>query len=315
MNEADYDGPTFEAPDNAIVVGGGLAAIDVAKVLMLETTRAALRERGIDVDLIELEVKGIPKTLERHDLSFEDLGLEGCTIFYRRRKEDMPLVAFPDGATPEQQAKVCNSRAKLLQKAIDKYRFKVEGLSAPEDLLVENDRLVGLRFRRTRAEAGRITPTDETFDRRASCVISSIGSIPLPIEGIELDGELFRFADWDLGRLAGFPTVFSAGNIVTGKGNIIASRKHAKYVTESMVESMLGLSDEDPENKAGLVDVVHGRIDESISEIAAEIASKPAITDEALAEVRERVAKRQRTVGYDADFDSWIQRVTPPDFE
>ena len=83
-DEPGYDGPVFEPRDGALVVGGGLASIDVVKVLMLETTRAKLRERGIEVDLVEMEVKGIPKTLERHGLAFEDLGLEGCTLFYRR---------------------------------------------------------------------------------------------------------------------------------------------------------------------------------------------------------------------------------------
>ncbi|HEX2486898.1 MAG TPA: FAD-dependent oxidoreductase, partial [Myxococcota bacterium] len=51
--EAAYHGPRFEALDRALVVGGGLASIDVVKVLMLETTRARLAERGIDVPMIE----------------------------------------------------------------------------------------------------------------------------------------------------------------------------------------------------------------------------------------------------------------------
>ena len=105
-NEAGYRGQVFEPRDGAIVVGGGLASIDVVKVLMLETTRAKLRERGIEVPMVELEVKGIPKILAGHGLAFEDLGLAGCTLFYRRRAEDMPLVEIPDGATPERAAKV-----------------------------------------------------------------------------------------------------------------------------------------------------------------------------------------------------------------
>src|SRR5262245_13892435 len=48
-NEKGYRGPVFEPRDGALVVGGGLASIDVVKVLMLETTRARLRERGIEV--------------------------------------------------------------------------------------------------------------------------------------------------------------------------------------------------------------------------------------------------------------------------
>jgi len=315
MNEAGYDGPTYETPDGVIVVGGGLASIDVAKVLMLETTRAALRERGIEIDMIELEVKGIPKILKSHDLEFEDLGLEGCTLFYRRRQDDMPLVEIPDGATPEREAKVRNSRAKLLQKAMEKYRFKIEDLCMPDTLIVEDGRLAGLRFRRTRAEGGKVIPTDETFECRGPYVISSIGSIPLPIEGIETKGELYRFTDWDLGRLEGFPTVFSAGNIVTGKGNIIASRKHAKQVTETMVESFLGLPKDGHAGEAGLADALHEGIHETASGIATEIQAQPKIGDEALATIRSRVAERQRAVGYDGDFKTWIEKVTPPDLE
>ena len=203
-NEKAYRGPVFEPRDGAIVVGGGLASIDVVKVLMLETARAKLRERGIEVPMVELEVKGIPKILAGHGLAFEDLGLSGCTLFYRRRAEDMPLVEVPDGATPERAAKVLASRGKLLEKAMEKYRFKVQPLCAPDGLIVENDRLAGLRFRRTRAEAGKLIPSDETFEARGPYVISSIGSIPEPIEGIETKGELFRFTDWELGRLDGY---------------------------------------------------------------------------------------------------------------
>ena len=50
--------------------------------------------------MIELEVKGIPKIARASTASqFEDLGLEGCTLFYRRRAEDMPLVEMPEDAT------------------------------------------------------------------------------------------------------------------------------------------------------------------------------------------------------------------------
>ena len=164
-NEADYRGQRFEPRDGALVVGGGLASIDVVKALMLETVRAKLRERGIDEPMLELEVKGIPKVLARHGLEFEALGLEGCTLFYRRDLDDMPLVEMPDDADEKRAEKVRGSRRKLLEKAMEKYRFKVEPLCAPEGLLIEGGRLAGLRFRRTRMEKGRPVPTEETFER------------------------------------------------------------------------------------------------------------------------------------------------------
>lgn len=310
-HEEGWDGQRFEAKDGTLVVGGGLASIDVAKLLMLETTLAKLRERGIELDLIELELKGIPKSLAKHDLRFEDLGLEGCTIFYRRRPEDMPLVGVPDGASDERIAKVQTSRKRLLEKAMEKYRFRLEPLSAPDALLTENDRVVGLRLRRTRLEGGRVIPTDETYERRGSCVISSIGSIPEPIPGIEMKGELFAFTDWDLGRLDGFPNVFSVGNVVTGKGNIVASRKHAVEVYDAALESYLGLGEDGHRAEAKLPIEATEHAQQQAERIAEVIGRAEAPSPETIATILERTRARQEAVGYDGDYAAWIAKMTP----
>ena len=311
--ETGYDGPRYETPDGALVIGGGLASIDVAKALMLESTRAALRERGIEVPVLELEVKGIPKILAAHDLAFEDLGLAGCTLFYRRSGDDMPLVEIPEGATPERTEKVRNSRRKLLQKAMDKYRFNFEPLCMPDGLLVEDDRLVGFRFRRTKMEDGRPVPTDETFERRGPLTVSSIGSIPEPIDGIAMKGELFAFSDWDLGRLADYPTVFSAGNVATGKGNIIASRKHARLVSETISAAFLGLGEDGHAGEEATLDAATSAARETATAIANEIKQQPAIDADTLEALRARVRARQQSVGYDGNFETWITRHTPND--
>ena len=101
-------------------------------------------------------------------------------------------------------------------------------------------RLLALLNDWTLTEDGRVKMTDETFETRGPVVISSIGSIPEPIEGINMNGELFDFQDWDIGRLESYPTVFSVGNVVTGRGNIVASRKHATHVSEAAIEAYLG---------------------------------------------------------------------------
>ncbi len=311
--EKGYDGPRFVPEDDVMVVGGGLASIDVAKALMLETVRAALAERGIEEPMLELEVKGIPKVLARHGLAFEDLGLVGCTLFYRRRVEDMPLVEIPEGADAARTEKVRGARRKLLEKAMEKYRFRFEPLSAPDGLLVEDGRLVGLRFRRTRIEDGRVVPTDETYERRGRYVISSIGSIPEPIPGIPMRGELYDFADWDLGLLPDHPSVFSAGNVVTGKGNVVASRKHAARVAEEVIEAFLGLGDEAHAGEESLLEEVGANVD--LEHLVAHLHAVPphgAAEREALLR---RVRERQLEVGFDGDYRAWIERVTPPDLE
>ena len=310
-NEAAYDGEVFVPLDGALVVGGGLASIDVAKVLMLETTRAKLAERGIEVSNLDLEVKGIPKILAAHGLEFDDLGLEGCTIFYRRRTEDMPVVEIPEDADEKRREKVMTARGRLIGKATEKYRFKIEPLSAPDALLVEDGQVVGLRLRRTEVGGGRVTPTDETYERRGSCVVSSIGSIPEPIPGIDMKGELFAFTDWDIGRLEGHPNLFSVGNVVTGKGNIVASRKHAGQVYEAAIESFLGLAEDGHAEEAAL-DVGAG---EQAQAVADAIGSAEPLGAEAAAAVLARVHDRQKAVGYDGDLRGWLAKVTPEDME
>lgn len=306
----DLPNARYEILPGAIIVGGGLASIDVAKIHTLEATVRELAKRGIETDVVELEVKGIPKILSGHGLAFEDLGIVPPTIYYRRRVEDMPLMSAPEGADAARIAKVEAGRMRMLEKSTEKYCFKLQPLSAPEALLVENGRLVGLRFRRTKMENGRLSMTDETFEARGPVVISSIGSIPEPIEGIAMKGELFDFKDWEIGRLEGYPTVFSVGNVVTGKGNIVASRKHATQVSEAAVEAYLGVGGEDrsaaAEARPGMPEA-----DFTADQVLASLGNAKPPSDEQIAKLRERVAKLQRAVGYD-DYKSWKEKVGAP---
>jgi NADPH-dependent glutamate synthase beta subunit-like oxidoreductase len=286
-HEKGYEGPQFPIADDTLVVGGGLASIDVVKVIQLELALRALRARGIEEDLVETEVSGIPDTLEKHGLRWEELGLRGCTLYYRRAPEDMPLVEIPDGANEKVREKIAKSRLRVLEKAQEKYLFRIEPFHAPVAPLSEGDRLVGVRFARTRKEGDRLVTTDERVDVRAPLVISSIGSIPEPLPGIEQKGELYAFEDAELGRLAAWPGLVSVGNVVTGKGNIVASRKHAARVGKHVAAEWEKLA----------------------QSLASDAPLAPARREALLARVR----ARQAAVGY-TDYRSWIASVTPPEF-
>ncbi len=284
QHEPGYSGPRYEIPDAAIVVGGGLASIDVVKVVQLVTTRDALARRGIQEDILAMEAAGIPETLARHGLTWEDVGLRGCTLFYRRRIEDMPLTELPPNARPEQIEKAGAVRRRILEKAQSKFLFRVEPLAMPVGLLVEGDRLVGLRFARTRVDAsGRaeVVPGEE-WEVRSELVISSIGSIPAPIEGLAMEGELLRIEDFERGKVADYEHVFGCGNAVTGKGNLVASRRHGAQVAAHLAQRLDACANgnHSPERTAAL-----------------------------LARVRER----QRAVGFES-YRSWIERVRPEGF-
>ena len=286
--EQGYRGPQFEIPDQAVVFGGGLASIDVVKILMLETVNAALAKRDIDVDIIELERKGIAKTLETHDLSLADLGLGGCTLYYRRRKVDMPLAEVPEGATPERVAKVEHVRAKILDNAMKKYLFNYQERTLPVSTLVDDGRLVGLTCVRTEIVEGRAKPLfDTAFELRAPFIVSSLGSVPEPLSDLEMSGDYYRIVDEATGAIEGFDNVFGAGNVVTGKGNIRVSRKHAAFVGEHLVKDVL-------------------------DSVSSHLRSRPALSADQVTSIRKRVKERQQAIGYQ-DYGSWIQSVTAPD--
>ena len=151
---------------------------------------------------------------------------------------------------------------------------------------------------------------DPVGRRRGRCVVSSIGSIPDPIPGLPTKGELLAFDDWDLGRMHAFPTLFGAGNVVTGKGNIVASRKHATQVSEAAVEAYLGVGGED---RAAALEArpMIPEADVTADRVLATLGNAKPPSAEQIGRLRDRVAALQRAVGY-GDYKSWMEKVGPP---
>lgn len=96
-HEPDYNGKIYKLKDNAIILGGGLASLDVVKVFMIELVKAKLKKSyNINEDLFTLEKYGIDKVLDKHNLSYKELKIDGVTLVYRRNVEDMPLKSPKD---------------------------------------------------------------------------------------------------------------------------------------------------------------------------------------------------------------------------
>ena len=123
-------GEDFPIHDDAIVIGGGLASIDVCKILNLELYARALEDRGVAVDIEQMEVRGIPRTLEAHGFTPDDLKIRGCTLFYRRGKEDMPLENITN-PTAQRLEKIKGTRVKIMDKVIRKYLVRFQPNAIP----------------------------------------------------------------------------------------------------------------------------------------------------------------------------------------
>jgi ferredoxin/flavodoxin---NADP+ reductase len=283
-------------------------------VLQIETVHAALAERGIDEDMLKLEAEGVPAVLDEHGFTWQQLGLRGATLCYRRRIEDMPLAEIPEGADEARIQKFEATRRRILEKAMQKYLFNVLPLRMPVALVTRGDRLVGLKLQRTRVENGQAKPVEGAVeDYLTPMVISSIGSVPEPMSGVEHDGMLYRYVDNDLGRLGGYDTVFSTGNVVTGKGNIIASRRHSVRVTGHVIENFLGLGNGKQEGEDALLSPAASDAVETASRVVERLHQRPPMTPEAVASLLARVEARRQAVGFTMPYRAWLEQMTPPD--
>jgi ferredoxin--NADP+ reductase len=310
-NEKDYNGQRYETPDEAVVVGGGLASLDVVKVLQLENYERALKTRGIQASMHELE-KSIPEVCKKHGIKPEELGVKGCLLIYRRREQDMPLAQPPDNATPEQIAKTEQVRQKMLRLARDKYLFRVQDRRLTTGIVVENGRLAGLRVVETKIEGRKAEPIPGSeHELRTPLVVSSIGSVPEKLSGINMSGEYYTFTGEDLPRYTGMDRVFGVGNVVTGQGNIRVSLVHSQKVTKRVADYMKG-SDGNTLAEAGSAEQ---QVATAMETIGKQIEVIPPLSDDQMAAVERRVQALQQKAGFTSDYDSWIAKVTPPDLE
>jgi ferredoxin--NADP+ reductase len=312
-NEKSYSGPRYETPDESLVVGGGLASIDVVKVLQLENYERALKARGIPADMHELE-KGIPAACKKYGIDPASLGVKGCLLIYRRREQDMPLAQPPDNATADQIAKTEQVRQKVLRLAQDRYLFRFQDRRMTTGLVVENDRLVGLKVAETKVEGRKAEPiAGSEHELRAPLVISSIGSVPEVLPGVAMKGEYYTFVGDELPRYAASDHVFGVGNVVTGQGNIRVSLVHSQKVTNRLIESYL-VGDGD-KALSGLYAAAETRAAAQASAVEERVKDFPPLSKAEVAAIEARIRAVQERAGYTADYDSWIAKVTPPDLE
>jgi hypothetical protein len=309
--EKNYDGPRYDLTPGAIVVGGGLASIDVVKVLQIEMTLAALKARGIASDMLALEREGIEPVLNASGLKYGDLGVAPCKLYYRRRVLDMPLSDIPPDAPAKRAEALRQARAKILDKAQRKFLFEFQELRAPSGVVVENGAVVGVNFSRTEVADGQVRIVQEGAESaRAPLTISSIGSIPEPIPGIAQKGEVYIYVDQKIGLLMDGPTaVFAAGNVLTGKGNIKDSLDSGAEIGTRVAEAYLGLSGEE-------FKIAEGARKEAASsggKIAGALSTREKIAPDGVASLLRRVRERQHAVGYEGNYRAWLAKVTPPD--
>ena len=236
-HEKDYKGKQVNVVDNALVIGGGLASIDVCKITQLELVKQKVESKIKNFDIVEMEHKGIPKYLSENNINYKDLGIVGTRLIYRRNIDNMPITTIPDGLEKDMIEKRKIARRKVLSNMQDKYLFDVLECTQPIDIVVEDDKLVGLKTISNEVLNGKLVPIENSEKIiNADLFISSIGSLPEPIEGVPMNGSTYDIVDQESGKFNDYEKLHGMGNAITGQGNIKASRVSAKTVSDLTID-------------------------------------------------------------------------------
>ena len=306
-HEPNYFDRQYEIHDNALVVGGGLASLDVVKILMIESVQRALKQRGHEVSMFTLD-RSIHKVLDDLGYTLDSLGLKGCVLCYRRGAADMPLSPLPT-ETAEQKEKSRAVSQKILDNFQNKYLFRFEPFLVPVDKIVDGDRLGGLVFQKTKLENGKVIaiPNTET-EFNSPLIISSIGSLPDPIPGIPSVGSVFKIVDSKTCQIEGYDNVYALGNAVTGRGNIAESQKHGKKVSLEVMEAQLDWLEDDLKQ---LLRDQEKIIDENVTQIIKKINTEKPMPDQVIKSILDRTKKLQEKAGYDGHYSNWVKKHLP----
>lgn len=300
----NYSGPVYEVQPGTIVVGGGLASLDMVKLIQLELVTKALKERGIEVDQVEMEHHGIHKKLEEHGLSWDGLGIKPARLYYRKRVEDMPLVPLGDHPSPEKLAKAEMVRAKIIGNAQQKFAFEVYPLHSPAEIHHRDGRAVAMSFKVMSREDGRFVDTGRVERVETSMIISSIGSIPQPIPGIPMNGEQYHWEDMFTGEIKDIPHFYCVGNAITGRGNIKESSANARRLSDLVHAAIDGTGPDYEKLFRGSEEAARVHVERFIDFVR----QLPELSDEQQTTIAHKVAERHKALGYES-YASWRDAI------
>ena len=310
-HEPDYNGIKYEIKDGTVVIGGGLASLDVMKLGMIELVqKTLLQHKGIDIDMFTFEKKGILKILNEHNTSLKELNLKGMTLVYRRTAYDMPLKS-PRNESEESIQKAREVSYKLLHKYAENFLFQFIPLGSPIDRIEKNGKLDAIVFQKNKMDGDNLFSVEgETFVLKTPLLISSIGSLPDRISGLPYDGSALKMRNKNGYIVFGFSNVFAIGNAVTGRGNIQESKSHGNLMTNKIIDEHLEQDDLFEEWLINYNENLKCLVQKQIEEIDKEIKAKKIMPDEVIENILDKTDLLQQKVGFKS-YEAWIKLKTP----
>ncbi len=268
LDDGSVDWQTFPADDDALVQGGGLASVDVAKAIMYIRTAQELQKKGLRADIVDMDKRGIPEVLNEYKISgLEALGIRPCTLLYYMNKERMPMDAQRRWQVSE----------KLLKRAQGKALFLFEDHQESNGFESDDEGITAMTFTK---ESKRQKISTKMF-------VSSLGSVNRIIEGLPADEKGTKYILDDEGVIfQNKSRVFAAGNAATQEGNIIASRNHAIKAADKVTASL--------------------SFSEQVQVFAEDIKKTPLPSMGVQQAIRQFTTEHQQRVGYPGNMHDWL---------
>ena len=215
--------------------------------------------------------------------------------------------------TPEGIAQARKVSKKLLENYADKYLFKFEPRSVPKAIIEEDGKFVGMQFQRLDIKEGKLVEIEgDVYDYKTELLISSIGSLPKETPSLPIKGNYLKTTG-DLGyKVEGYENVFAVGNVVTGRGNILESRKHGREITDLIIDEHL-IPDQDPmgEKYEDLFRKIQGDVDDKIENIKKSLTKAELPSDDKVDFILKTTEDLQRRIGYDGNYPEWVKANKP----
>ena len=123
-------------------------------------------------------------------------------------------------------------------------------------------------------------------------------------------GEYYDFNHETLPQYGESDHVFGVGNVVTGQGNIRSSLIHSQKITTKLIESYIGVADEDTVSTRFYTGA-EARGTAQAHAVRDRVQVTRGLSYQEIAAIEQRIRAFQERVGYTGDYDSWIASVTP----
>ena len=147
------------------------------------------------------------------------------------------------------------------------------------------------------------------FQLTVDVLISSIGSTPEGIKGLNYDRSLLKMQEDSSFQVWGFENVFAIGNAVTGKGNIQESKKHGKQTTKLILDDYL-TGDLFEEWLINQNSEIRNKTREQINSVYSEVSQMEVQSEVKINEIVKRVESIYEKIGF-VDYEKWIKNKLP----